>query len=156
VNFVNERPRAFVNFGARVAAIAIALLGALAACEAQPAPPLRAEPVREPAAPGARVEVRALIVRIGVRVAESFPPQYFADITSALPDGCSRFARSAVRREGTTLFVDVFNTRPAGDEMACTMIYGEHEESLALGSDFAPGITYTLDVNGTRQTFVAQ
>jgi hypothetical protein len=28
--------------------------------------------------------------------------------------------------------------------------------AVALGSDFTPGATYTLDVNGTRQTFVAQ
>lgn len=119
-------------------------------------PPLHAEPVRKPSAPGARILVRAPIVRLSVRVAESFPPQYFADVTSALPDGCSRFARSAVRREGTTLYLDVFNTRPASDELRCTMLYGEHDESVALGSDFVAGTRYTVDANGTRQTFVAQ
>jgi hypothetical protein len=104
----------------------------------------------------ARSEVRAPIVRVSVRVAESAPPQYFADVTSALPDGCARFARFAVRRETHTVFVDVFNTRPASDAVACTMIYGEHESAVALGSDFVPGTRYTLDVNGTRETFVAQ
>jgi hypothetical protein len=36
------------------------------------------------------------------------------------------------------------------------MIYGEKETAVPLGSDFRPGETYTLDVNGTRETFVAQ
>jgi hypothetical protein len=104
----------------------------------------------------ARIEVRAPIVGVSVRVAESAPPQYFADVTSALPDGCARFVRFAVRREGSTVFVDVFNSRPASDAVACTMIYGEHESAVPLGSDFAPGASYTIDVNGTRETFVAQ
>jgi hypothetical protein len=100
--------------------------------------------------------VRAPIVRVAVRVAESFPPQYFADVTSALPDGCAEFASFALRREARELFVDVFNTRPAGSEVACTMIYGEKQTAVPLGSDFTPGATYTLDVNGTREAFTAQ
>src|SRR5262245_59827327 len=55
-----------------------------------------------------RVEVRAPIVRVSVRVAESSPPQYFADVTSGLPDGCTEFGRYAVHREASTVFVDVF------------------------------------------------
>ena len=103
-----------------------------------------------------RVEVRAPIVRVSVRVAESFPPQYFADVTSGLPDGCTEFGRYAVRREASTLFVDVFNTRPAGSDVVCTMIYGEKETAVPLGTGFTPGSTYTLDVNGSRETFVVQ
>jgi hypothetical protein len=104
----------------------------------------------------ARTEVRAPIVRVAVRVAESHPPQYFADVVSALPDGCARFARSVLRREGSTVFVDVFNSRPASDAVGCTMIYGEHESAVPLGSDFARGQRYTLDVNGTHESFVGQ
>jgi hypothetical protein len=107
---------------------ALACPASLACAEPGAAPPLRGEPARPHAAGAAsdaRVEVRAPIVRVSVRVAESFPPQYFADITSALPDGCARFARAELRREVEKLFVDVFNTRPARDDMACTMIFGE-------------------------------
>jgi hypothetical protein len=103
-----------------------------------------------------RAEVRAPIVRVSVRVAESFPPQYFADVISGLPDGCTEFGRYAVRRERFTVFVDVFNTRPASSDVACTMIYGEKETAVPLGSGLTPGATYTLDVNGTREAFVAQ
>jgi hypothetical protein len=102
-----------------------------------------------------RTEVRAPIVRVALRVAESHPPQYFADVVSALPDGCTRFERFAVRREGAGVFVEVFNTVPADRSVMCTMIYGEHESAVPLGSDFRPGASYTLDVNGTRQPFVA-
>jgi hypothetical protein len=123
----------------------IALL--LCACAAHATPP---QPEPE------RIEVRAPIVRVSVRVAESFPPQYFADVTSALPDGCTHFARFAVRREGSTVYVDVFNTRPRSEDVMCTMIYGEHESAVPLGSDLTPGATYTLDVNGTRESFVAR
>jgi hypothetical protein len=103
-----------------------------------------------------RTEVRAPIVRVVLRVAESHPPQYFADVTSALPNGCTRFARFSVRREGDGIFVEVFNTAPADRMVMCTMLYGEHESAVPLGSDFRPGARYTLDVNGTRQSFVAQ
>jgi hypothetical protein len=106
--------------------------------------------------PEQRTEVRAPIVRVAVRVAESFPPQYFADVTSALPDGCAEFSRFAVRREAAAVLVDVFNTRPASSQVACTMIYGEKETAVPLGSDFRSGETYSLDVNGRRESFVAQ
>ena len=132
----------------------------LSACSvrAEP-PPLHAEPAR-PAPRGDlqdRVERRAPIVRVALRVADSSPAQYFADVTSALPDGCAKFARFAVRREGSTVFVDVFNTAPSNrEQIACTMIYGERDSAVPLGSDFTPGATYTLEVNGATQTFVAR
>jgi hypothetical protein len=103
-----------------------------------------------------RVEVRAPIIRVSVRVAESFPPQYFADVTSGLPDGCTQFSHFVVRREASTVFVDVFNTRPASSDVVCTMIYGEKQTAVPLGSGLKSGATYLLDVNGTRERFVAQ
>jgi hypothetical protein len=143
----------------RAPGVALALVAGLG-CPKPPPDPLVAPSPPAAAAAGtastARVEVRAPIVRLSVRVAESFPPQYFADVTSALPDGCANFARTALRREGDDVFVDVLNTRPSRDDMACTMIYGEHETAVALGSDFVPGKTYTVDANGTRESFTAQ
>jgi hypothetical protein len=146
----------------RLAFAALAALTQLACTDGAPPspaperPPLRAQPLPKPGVSGARREVRAPIVRVSLRVAESFPPQYFVDITSALPNGCAQFARAEVRREGATIFVDVFNSEPASDAVACTMIYGEKESAHALGSDFTPGATYTVDANGTLERFVAQ
>jgi hypothetical protein len=102
------------------------------------------------------VEARAEIVRASLRVAESHPPQYFADVVSALPNGCTRFARWVVRRAADVVFVDVFVSVPADPGAMCTMIYGEHESAVPLGADFRPGARYVLDVNGARQEFVAQ
>ena len=145
----------------RIAAIALLALAQLACADG--APPERPElprAVEKPPLRGtladARREVRAQVVRVSMRVAESFPPQYFADVTSALPNGCSQFARTDVRREGSTIFVDVFNTEPARDDVACTMVYGEKETALALGTDFVSGATYAVDANGRREMFVAQ
>lgn len=140
--------------------IAVVALAAALACAEPPATPTR--PAGPPAAPStpdpgpARREVRARVVRLALRVAESYPPQYWADVTSALEDGCARFSRAALRRQGDVLFVDVFHTRPAGDDVACTMIYGEQQTAVALGSAFVSGRTYTVDANGTRETFSAQ
>lgn len=100
-----------------------------------------------------RVETRAEIVSVSLRVAESHPPQYFADVVAALPSGCTRFSRTAVRRAGEVVFVDVFVTVPADPDAMCTMIYAEHEAAVPLGADFVPGSRYILDVNGTRQEF---
>jgi hypothetical protein len=36
------------------------------------------------------------------------------------------------------------------------LLYGEKLTAVPFGSDFKPGATYTLDVNGTRETFVPQ
>jgi hypothetical protein len=133
------------------------------ACPAPPAAPETPAPPALPSPPSAppplgteaRTEVRAPIVRVAARIAESFPPQVFADVTSALPNGCTRYARSELRREGETIFMDVFNSEPSRDDVACTMLYGEQETAHALGSEFVPGTTYTLDVNGARESFVA-
>lgn len=108
----------------------------------------------EPAQEGRR-EVRAPVSLVEIRIAESHPPQIFVDVTSGLPNGCARHARSAIRREGETVYVDVFNSEPVGRQIACTMIYGEKRTSHALGSEFRSGVRYTVDANGTRETFVA-
>ena len=107
--------------------------------------------------PGATVEVPAPFVSVDVRVAESFPPQYFVEVVSALPNGCHRFSRYEVSRDGNTVRIDVWNAVPANlSAVACTMIYGEVTSNVPLGSDFESGVEYTLEVNDVTRTFVAQ
>jgi hypothetical protein len=36
------------------------------------------------------------------------------------------------------------------------MVYGTHESTVELGSDFVSGREYTVVVNGERKTFTAQ
>lgn len=105
-----------------------------------------------------RVNELAPIEGVAIAVAESFPPQYFVTVQSGLPSGCAEFDRIDVERDGTEVFLWVWNWVPAPDEeIACTAIYGIAENNVNLGSDFDPGVEYSLIVNGElRETFVAQ
>lgn len=101
--------------------------------------------------------VLAPIESVEVRIAESFPPQYFLDVVSGLPSGCATFDRYEVERAGTDIMVTVWNLEPApGPTVFCTAIYGYVEHAIALGSDFERGTTYTVRVNDVTATFVAQ
>ena len=119
--------------------------------------PTPAAPDADPPLPPGLVEEPARIVSAELAIAESFPPQYFVSIVSAQPDGCTRFSRFEVERSGTLIEITVLNTVPERRAVVlCAAIYGETTSNVALGSDFDPGETYTLSVNGAEQRFVAQ
>ncbi|WP_322797376.1 hypothetical protein [Tepidiforma sp.] len=100
--------------------------------------------------------VDAPIDGIEVLIRETAPPQYAAVITSGLPSGCAQFAGwEIVQRTDREIVIRVTNRMPDSDEVACTMVYGTHESTVDLGSDFESGKTYTLVVNGTRHEFTA-
>lgn len=107
--------------------------------------------------PGNRHEELAPIEDVDVLVLESFPPQYAARVTSGLPSGCAEYSRTVVQRVGDLVRLTVYNTMPSDPMVACTMIYGMVTHNTPLGSDFVPGRTYTVEVNGkVEHTFVAQ
>jgi hypothetical protein len=110
-----------------------------------------------PTAPPSQEMVKepAPIEGVEIRVAESFPPQYFAHVAFGLPNSCVEPGGYEVEREGKTIRIKVSVLRPSGD-VICAMVYGTASYDIALGSDFQSGETYTVDVNGTKQTFVAQ
>ncbi|MCH7746033.1 MAG: PKD domain-containing protein [Chloroflexi bacterium] len=145
---------------------ASALLALTIACASAPASPgagdkplIGADPTPTPNqnAEPVFVETLAPIENAVVQVAESFPPQYFLLVTSGLPNGCARFDDYEVTRDGKDVRVRMTNLSPAPDELiACTMIYGIVETSIALGSDFAPGITYSVSVNDFTTTFTTE
>ena len=91
-------------------------------------------------------------------IAESFPPQYFLRVVSGLPNACHRFDRWDIARgnEGPGVVVRVYNTVPADDTVACTQVYGTHETTLPLGSDFESRVTYDVAVNDAVVSFTAQ
>lgn len=104
-------------------------------------------------------ELRELapIEQVRLVVAESYPPQYFVQVTFGLPNGCYQPGGFELERFGGRVDVRVYVTRPAGDELVCTMIYGTVEQSIALGSEFQPGQSYTVVVNGKeRASFTAR
>jgi hypothetical protein len=171
--------------GIAIALIAGFMLAAAVACESVPASPGAVEPVTTveptevptviqpsepttggqpvaestPTPPGepVMVEVLAPIHEAHVRVAESFPTQYFLEVTSGLPNGCIKFNGHEVTSEDYTIEVTVTNLEPkSGGLIACDMRYGIVTTDIPLGSDFEPGKTYTVHVNDVTSQFTAQ
>lgn len=101
-------------------------------------------------------EELAPIESVEVRVAESFPPQYFLDIVSGLPSGCASFDRYGLTRAGDVIQVEVWNRIETPTDGACTAIYGTAQHAIPLGANLQPGRTYTVHVNAVTKTFVAQ
>jgi hypothetical protein len=108
--------------------------------------------------PGAgRTVVPAPIDKLELITRESAPPQYAVRILSGLPSGCARFNEARITgRSGTTITIDVTNTMPADNTIACTAIYGTHEAIIELGTDFIPGTEYLVRVNDKELRFTAQ
>ncbi|MGE3856690.1 MAG: hypothetical protein AB7G21_07020 [Dehalococcoidia bacterium] len=96
------------------------------------------------ATPSRRLEL-APIESVEVQVLKSQPPQYQVAVKSGLPGGCAQFNSISADRSGMRIDVTVWNSMPVGN-VPCTAIYGYHDSTLNLGSDFAPG-TYTVVVN---------
>ena len=112
----------------------------------------------EPAEPE-MVKVPAPIDDVDIRIAESWPPQYFLHVVSGLPNTCARFdSFSVAPRTGDsdTIQVEVVNLEPADGLIACAEVYGFVEHTIPLGSDFISGKRYIVVVNNVTQAFVAQ
>lgn len=118
------------------------------------APSSTATPALTPPA-GSQFEP-APIDRADLLVEESNPVQYSVHVTSGLPSGCHVFDHTAFSRNGTEITVDVLNRLPADPIRACTAIYGTHETTVQLGSDFVAGTTYRVHVNQRTIEFTAQ
>jgi hypothetical protein len=101
---------------------------------------------------GDRQTVPAPIDRLEVVLRESNPPQVSLKVTAGLPSGCAQRDSHSVSRGGDTITVSVLNTMPKGNPI-CTMIYGQYDLSIDLGSGFVPGRTYTVQVNDKTTTF---
>jgi hypothetical protein len=99
-----------------------------------------------------RQTVAAPIDDLQVVVRESNPPQVTLKVKAGLPSGCAKRDTYTVDRAADTITVRVLNTMPTGNQV-CTMIYGTYELSIDLGTDFRPGVTYTVRVNDKTATF---
>jgi len=104
------------------------------------------QPATPPPSTANRLE-RAPIDNAEIIVRESAPPQYAVHVTSGLPSGCHRFDHASVTRTPSRISIEVLNSLPDDPGIACTAIYGYHEETIELGSDFTPGETYAVRVN---------
>ena len=97
-----------------------------------------------PLLPPDRVPERAPIDGLDIRVAESFPPQYFLHIKAGLPSGCAKEYTHILSRAGDVITVTVLNS--TAKDAICTAIYGSYDLNINLGSGFDSGKTYTVQV----------
>ncbi len=116
-------------------------------------------PTPAPAGTGAGDDmkpVKAPIDAVEVVIAESHPPQYFLAVTSGLRNGCVQFDSYEVSRLDRAIEITVTNLEPADKDRPCTDVYETVETRIALGSEFEPGQTYTININDFTTTFVTQ
>lgn len=102
------------------------------------------------------VQALAPIESIEVLILESFPVQYRVLVVSGLPNACYSFAGYWLDLSGDTIRIEIINWKPADSGVACAAVYRAVETTIHLGSDFESGKTYTIVVNETTETFVAQ
>jgi hypothetical protein len=89
-------------------------------------------------------------------VRDSAPTQYAVHVASGLPSGCAQFADATASRSGDDITITVRNTVPSDPQIACTQIYGTHEATVELGTDFVSGAHYVVHVNDRTVEFTAQ
>ena len=92
-----------------------------------------------------------------VVVAGSAPPYYELRVVSGMPpgSGCSQFNGYEVRRsESNRIDIVITHHQVADPLVACTADYSVVETTVPLGSDFEPGVQYTVRVNSdTTESF---
>ncbi|MBN1369688.1 MAG: hypothetical protein JW954_05585 [Dehalococcoidaceae bacterium] len=93
----------------------------------------------------------APIHEVDVYIMESNPEQIGVHIRGGLSDGCTTFHGLTVTREGNVVNIEVTVQRPRGVD--CPAIYTYFEQNVNLGTDFAFGTTFTLNVNDYTTTF---
>ena len=109
---------------------------------------------------GHTVIAESLVERAEVMVLESMPPQYQLSVVSGMPkgSGCSQFNGYEIRRrKSTEIEVVITHHQVADPFVVCTADFPIVETTVPLGSDFEPGVEYTVTVNSdTSSSFVAQ
>ena len=102
----------------------------------------------------------SLIESVEVLTLESTPPQYQLRVVSGMPKGssCSQFNGYEIRRrESNRMDVAITHHQVADPFVVCTADYPVVETIVPLGSDFEPGVEYTVSVNSeTTGAFVAR
>ena len=90
-----------------------------------------------------------------VLILESDPIQYQLRVVSGMPrgSGCSQFNGYEIRKEeANRIDVVVTHHQVSDPDVVCTADYPIVETNVPLGSDFEPGVEYTVTVNGDTVT----
>ena len=96
----------------------------------------------------------ATIHDIDIWADNSSPPHYFVDVVIGEHTSCDSFdSYNVTRASNTTIRVEIVNKHITGEPCQEYAKYVEH--TFPLGSDFVPGVNYTVEVNNVTETFVA-
>jgi inhibitor of cysteine peptidase len=95
----------------------------------------------------------ANVEEVEVLLMESFPIQVAVIARGNLPDGCTEIddVETSFDEESKTFSVEVTTVRDA--DAVCTQALVPFEERVDLDVRGLPAGTYTVDVNGVRETF---
>jgi len=91
---------------------------------------------------------------VSIAFAESFPVQVMVHVEGGLASSCTTVHEVKTERAGNTIRVAITTATPK--DLMCATVYESFEENINLGSDFEPGQTYTVDVNGHTVTFTME
>lgn len=127
-------------------ACCLLLAAALTACGGGAAPP----PTPTASDDGV-VKGLATVERVDILILESFPVQVRVQAQGFLADGCTTIDTVTTEREDNLFRVRIATVRPVGQ--ACTEALVPFEESISLDVLGLPAGEYTVDVNGTIDTF---
>ena len=94
---------------------------------------------------------KASVDSIEILILESFPVQIHVVARGHLPDDCTEIGEIIQERRGNTFSVTITTARPAG--VACAEMVVSFEEVIPLDVVGLPAGTYTVDVNGVRDSF---
>ena len=95
----------------------------------------------------------ATVEEVDLQIMESFPVQVAAIARGNLSDGCTEIdeVRSSFDAENKTFMVTITTVRD--EDAVCTQALVPFEERIALDVRGLSAGTYTVDVNGVRETF---
>jgi hypothetical protein len=99
-------------------------------------------------------KVLAPVHGIDIWADNSSPRQYFADVASGVCHTCGYFDSYSVARAGNTVQIKIFNLYSIGREPLLGP-YVVVEHTIPLGTDFVPGVNYTVGANNVTVTFIA-
>ena len=90
---------------------------------------------------------------IDIALMESMPVQVQVMARGDLPDGCTEIGETMTTFDGAhnTFTMTLTTVRPA--DAMCTAVLASFEERIALPVEGLKAGTYTVDVNGVRDTF---
>ena len=94
---------------------------------------------------------RAPRVKIEIMVIESSPAKVYILACGAHPDGCLRKYNVIQKRDGNTFYVTLNTYARTG--VPCATVITPFERIIELDVAGLEAGTYTVDVNGTRDTF---